>query len=160
MQVPHRRSAGRRKKGGHLKRRFETMDPFPLRDEVEDFSGRRRCFEITCHPTPVGFSLRAEEIGANGAGYEFRAYSETTPSAALGRLREKMHRELATRHLAGSPGDYHMTHDKLKGRIAWDSENGLALVVDGITLSLEEFASLLESHEGWNFELRITDSLA
>jgi hypothetical protein len=142
-----------------MKRQFEVVDPFPLRDEVEDFSGRRRCFEITCHRTPVGFSLRAAEIGASDAGYEFRAYSETTPSAALGRLRNKMYRELATRHLAGSSGDYHMTHDKLRGRITWDSENGVALVVDGVALSLEEFASLLGSYEGWNFELRITDSL-
>jgi hypothetical protein len=103
--------------------------------------------------------VRAEEEGDDGVGYEFGAYSETTPSAALGRLREKLYRGLATRHIAGVQGDYRMTHDKLRGRITWDSEHGLVLVVDGIPLSLDDFSSILASHEGWDFVMQITDSL-
>ncbi len=111
-------------------------DDFPLREEVEDFGGRRRRFVITCHTTPVGFTLRAEEEGAQGDGYVFGAYSETTTGAALWRLREKMYRALATRHITGAEGEYHATHDVVRGRITWDSEQGVALlVVDGIPLN-------------------------
>jgi len=132
---------------------------FPLRDEIEDFAGKQRRFLITCYSTPVGYTVRAEEEGTDGCGYEFRSYSETTPSAALGRVREKMRRALATRHITAGPGGYEMTHDMVRGRITWDSEQDVGLVVDGILLNLEQFGSILGSHEGWGFELRLVDPL-
>ncbi len=141
------------------RRNDDVDDVFPLREHAEDFAGRRRSFVITCHSTPVGFTVRAEEEGAGGAGYAFGAYSETTCAAALGRLREKMYRALATRHIRGAQGKYDTTHDTVRGRITCDSERGIALVVDGISLSLGDFASILASHEGWDFELRLRDSL-
>jgi hypothetical protein len=135
------------------------QDDFPLREEVEDFSGKARTFVINCHETGLGFTVRAEEQGVDGTGYEFGAYSETTPYCALGRLRHKMYRALATRHITGSPGNYRMLHDSLSGRITSDGECGILLVVDGVPLSLEELGSVLGSHEGWSFELQITDAL-
>jgi len=132
---------------------------FPLREEVEDYAGRKRCFVITCHERGLGFTVRAEEEGHGGNGYEFAAYSETTPYSALGRLRQKMYRALATRHIAGSPGNYRMLHDRLRGRITSDGEGGVMVVVDGIPLGMEEFASILASHEGWAFDLHVVDGL-
>ena len=38
-------------------------------------------------------------------------------------------------------------------------DDGVALVVDGVALSVEDLASILASHEGWDFELRIVDGL-
>ena len=52
-----------------------------------------------------------------------------------------------------------MLHDSLSGRITSDRDGGVLLVVDGIPLSLEEIGSILASHEGWSFELQITDAL-
>jgi len=132
---------------------------FPIRDQVEDYAGRMRSFVINCHEGGLGFTVRAEEEDRCGVGYEFAAYSETSPYSALGRVRQKMHRSLATRHVTGSPGDYRMLHDRLTGRITSDGKGGVLLVVDGIPLALEDLASLLGSHEGWGFELQIVNAL-
>jgi hypothetical protein len=132
---------------------------FPMREEVEDYTGRTRTFVITCHEGVLGFTVRAEEQGRRGLGYQFGAYSETSPYNALGRLRHKMYRALATRHVTGAPGAFRMLHDRLSGRITSDGEGGVALVVDGIALGIEDLASILASHEGWNFELQIVDGL-
>jgi len=132
---------------------------FPIREEVEDHAGRRRSFVITCHEGGLGFTVRAEEEGSPGAGYQFGAYSETSPYSALGRLRQKMHRSVATRHISGSPGAYEMLHDTLSGRITSDGKGGVILVVDGKGLGSENLASMLLTHEGWEFDLRIVDAL-
>lgn len=135
------------------------QDDFPLRDEVEDFSGKTRTFLITCREGPLGFTVRAKEEGVEGEGYEFGAYSETSPYGALGRLRGKMHHALAIRHITGSSGNYQMLHDELRGRITSDGEGGVSLVVDGLPLRIDDLAAILATHEGWDFELRIKDSL-
>lgn len=132
---------------------------FPIEEEVEDHAGRTRRFLITCHPGQLGFTVRAQEQEAQGTGYEFAAYSETSPYNALGRLRQKMYRGLATRHITGSLHGYRMLHDKLSGRIASDGNGGALVVVDGIPLSIDDLAHILISHEGWSFDLTIIDSL-
>ncbi len=132
---------------------------FPMREEFEDYAGRARVFVITCHEGGLGFTVRAEEEGRRGTGYEFAAYSETSPYSALGRLRQKMHRALAMRHVTGSPGAYRMLHDGLSGRITSDGHGGVVLVVDGIPLGIEDLESILVSHEGWVFDLQILDGL-
>ena len=132
---------------------------FPIREEVEDYAGRTRSFVINCHEGGLGFTVRAEEEGRRGAGYEFAAYSETSPYNALGRLRQKMYRGLATRHITGSPGAYRMLHDRLSGRITSDGKGGVVLAVDGVAFGIEGLASILTTHEGWGFELQIVDAL-
>jgi len=132
---------------------------FPIEEEVEDHAGRTRSFVITCHEGQLGFTVRAQEKEAQGTGYEFAAYSETSPYNALGRLRQKMYSGLATRHVTKSPHGYRMLHDKLSGRIASDGNGGVMVVVDGIPLSIDDLASILISHEGWNFDMTISDSL-
>ncbi len=132
---------------------------FPLREEVEDFSGKLRKFIITCHEGGLGFTVRAEEEGAEGMGYEFAAYSETSPYSALYRVRQKMYRGLASRHITGSPGERRMLHSELRGRITSDGHGGVILVVDGIPLGIDDLTLFLRSHEGWAFEMRIVDAL-
>ena len=105
---------------------------FPILEVVEDFAGKQRRFVINCHEGELGYTVRASEEGKDRMGYEFAAYSETSPYSALGRVRDKMSRGLATRHITTS---------------------------DGLPLSIEEIEALLQSHEGWEFELRIVDAL-
>ncbi len=131
---------------------------FPIEEEAEDHAGSTRRFLITCQEGPLGFIVRAQEQGAQGTGYEFAAYSETSPHNALGRLRQKMYRGLATRHITRSLHGYRMLHDKLSGRIASDANGGALVVVDGIPLSIDDLAHILISHEGWSFDLTIIDS--
>ena len=57
---------------------------FPMREEVEDHAGRMRAFVINCHEGGLGFTVRAEEEGRRGDGYQFAVYSETSPYSALG----------------------------------------------------------------------------
>ena len=52
-----------------------------------------------------------------------------------------------------------MLHGTVKGRITSAGEGRVALVVDGIPRSIEDLETVLQSHEGWEFELRIVDSL-
>jgi hypothetical protein len=131
---------------------------FPIIDEVEDFAGKIRKFNITCHEGGLGFTVSAEEKGKKGMGYRFEAYSETSPYDALGRLRLKMRRGVAIRHLSGQSDGPLMLHDTLRGWITSDGGGEAVMVVDGIPLSLDEFSSILNSHEGWEFELRLIDS--
>ena len=132
---------------------------FPIREEVEHFSGERRSFTIDCHEGGLGYTVRASEEGKDGMGYEFAAYSETSPYSALARVREKMARRLATRHITTSQHAPRMLHDTVVGRIATDGEGQAALIVDGIPLRIEDLESILRSHEGWEFELRIVDAV-
>jgi hypothetical protein len=169
-----KRSAGRKSSGGSggvvpkqtskegldvKHQNHDWHDDFPLREDVEDFAGKTRTFVIDCHETALGFTVRAREQGAEDDGYEFAAYSETSPYSALGRLRQKMYRGLATRHITGTPGSYRMLHDSLRGRIASDGHGGVLLVVDGVPLSLQDIGSILSSHEGFSFALQIVDAL-
>lgn len=131
---------------------------FPIHEEVEDFSGRQRSFVIDCHEGPFGFTVRASEEGKERLGYEFACYSETSPYAALGRVRDKMARGLATRHLSSAKGPNEMLHDTLEGRIT-SKDGDVALVVDGVALSIADIERMVGSREGWGFELRIVDPL-
>jgi hypothetical protein len=132
---------------------------FPIHEQVEDFSGRQRSFVIDCHEGALGYTVRASEEASDGLGYEFGAYSETSPYSALGRVREKLSRCLATRHITASNGMRQMLHDRLKGRITSDGKGRVLLVVDGVPLDIEDMVSFLRSREGWEFELCIIDAL-
>jgi hypothetical protein len=134
-------------------------DDFPMNQEAEDFGGRIRTFEISCHETGLGFTVRAVESGVQGEGYEFAAYSETSPYSALYRVRQKMHRGLATRHIVGAPGGYQMMHDTLSGRISCEDVERPLLIVDGVALDVEDLSRMLLSREGWSFKLEIIDPL-
>jgi hypothetical protein len=138
---------------------FDPGAHFPRQEIFEDFAGRMRGFSIECHFNGIGFTVRARENGNSVSGYEFAVYSETSWSNALGRLRRKIRRELATRYLSRSHGYPRLLHDRMKGRITYDSERGVGIVVDGTELTLDEFAQLLGTYEGWEFELTIVDSL-
>ena len=139
-------------------RNHDWRADFPIEEDVEDFRGQLRRFVITCEERGLGFTVRTRERDVE-EGYEFAAYSETSPYSALGRVREKMRRALATRHITGAPGNVRMLHDRIAGRITSDGAGGVLLVVDGVPLSLSDLESILASHEGWAFELRITDAL-
>lgn len=130
---------------------------FPLRDSIEDAFGNLRTFVITSDTLPLGYILRAREEGKDGLGYEFAAFSATNPYNALGTLRQRMYRALATRHISAQDNRYQMMHDRIQGRITWSEAKGVVLVVDGIPLGIDDLADILATHEGWQFRLEIAD---
>ena len=74
---------------------------------------------------------------------------------ALGRLRGRIQRALATRHLEERPsGDFVPLHDTLRGRISYSSEEDeVAFVIDGKSLKLSQFTKMVQMYEGWQFRL-------
>lgn len=130
---------------------------FPLRDTIHDFAGRRREFLVTCVERDSGFFLRAEEEGKDGMGYQFSATHPVSPYLALGHLRQRMRRALATRHLVGSRDSYELLDDRVDGWITVDDRGNPAFVVDGSPLSLEELAKVMRTYEGWQFRIDFFD---
>lgn len=130
---------------------------FPLHDLVEDYLGNQRPFTICCHATGIGFRLIAEEDGKDGLGYQFSAYSETSPFNALFHLRGKMHRLLSMRHITTSAGRYSPLHNKLIGRITYKEGPGIVYIIDGIMLTGDDLAEIFSMHEGWQFSIEFAD---
>jgi hypothetical protein len=128
---------------------------FPLRDTWEDFAGKTRTFEINYDPVPTGFSVQAVEVGKKRRGYEFSSFDPNDPYLALGRVRGKIRRALATRYLKKNGT---LTHNDVRGRITYfEEEDNAGLVIDGKPITTEEFTTILRSHEGWDFELRFVE---
>jgi hypothetical protein len=60
---------------------------------------------------------------------------------------------LSVRHLVEQDGRLTLTHDRLRGRIDYGG-----VVVDGIFLTFDQLAELIQRYEGLQFELKIVDS--
>lgn len=138
--------------------RYWSKD-FPLQQEAEDFAGRIRTFTIDCVELPMGYTVRAVENDTDYMGYLFESFSETSPYSALGKIRDKIRKALATRHITKSDYGYDMMHDELKGRITCDAQGEPALIIDGIHLTLDHLGHIFSSSEGFEFSLKIVESL-
>ena len=126
---------------------------FPRTEEFVDFAGKTRKFTVKLDPMPIGYCVTAVEDVEGDDGYVFRAFSAVDPFQALGDLRKRIPKLLSVRHLVKREGRLSMTHDRLRGRI---SSGGV--VVDGIFLTFDELAELIQTYEGFQFDLKIVDS--
>jgi hypothetical protein len=127
---------------------------FPRTEEFVDFTGRSRKFTLEQYPVPSGYGVRAFEDVEGDDGYEFRAFSTIDPFHALGDLRRRIRKAISVRHLFEEDGRLSLTHDRLRGRIACGG-----VVVDGIFLTFDQLAELIQTYEGFQFDLKIVDSL-
>lgn len=125
---------------------------FPTTEEFIDFSGRTRKFVIKLDELPIGYCVSAVEDVKGDDGYGFRAFSSVDPYQALADLRKRIPKLLSTRHLVKRGGRLSLTHDRLRGRV---SSGGV--VVDGIFLTFEQLADLVQSYEGFQFDLKIVE---
>ncbi len=60
---------------------------------------------------------------------------------------------LSVRHLMEQGGRLSLTHDRLRGRVSYGG-----VVVDGIFLTFEQFAELIQTCEGFQLDLKLVDS--
>lgn len=129
-------------------------DFFPKTETYPDFAGRKHTFVIALLELPSGYFLRAQEEPDSDLddGYMFAAYSPTDPFFALGLLRDRIRRGLATRYLLSEGGRRRLSHDRAKGRIGSGG-----VVIDGKFVSFDEFSVMLQSYEGFSFSLAIQD---
>ncbi len=126
---------------------------FPSSEEFTDFAGRTRKFTLEQFPVPSGYGVCASEDVEGDDGYVFRAFSTVDPFHALGDLRKRIRKMLSVRHLVEQDGRMSLTHDRLRGRIDYGG-----VVVDGIFLTFDRLAELIQTYEGFQFDLKIVDS--
>lgn len=138
----------------------EESDPesdFPLYDTYTDCAGQERRFMITTFPVSLGFALQAQEEGSDGYGFYFREFDTTSPYLALGRIRGRIRQALCTRHIEQrQSGNFQMTHDTARGRISYGSGE-VAFIIDGQFLTLAQFGKMVETYEGFEFSITISD---
>ena len=126
---------------------------FPRKEKFVDFAGRTRTFTVKLDELPWGYGLWAIEDVEGDNGYQFRAFSPVDPFHALGQLRTRIPKLLSVRHLVKQGGRWSLTHDRLRGRVAYSG-----VVVDGNFLTFDELAELIQTYEGFQFDLKIADS--
>lgn len=130
----------------------EGAHPFPIRESFVDCCSQTREFVIDFIRSDDQRFLRAVEIVDEPGRFEFEAMSESDPYLALGRLRQTIRRELATRYLQTSGGRLTLSHDVLKGRIGY---GGVA--ADGQFVSFDDLVELIQTYEGFHFSIQIFD---
>ena len=128
-------------------------DDFPTQEEFTDFAGQTRTFTLDLAEVACGYSVSAYEDVEGNDGYMFRAFSPVSPFLALGDLRQRIRKLLSVRHLTKKHGELFMTHDRLRGRVAYGG-----VVVDGIFLTFDQLAELMQTYEGFQFDLKIVES--
>ncbi len=129
------------------------QNDFPATEDFVDFAGNTRTFTLQHYVVPGGYGVTATEDVAGDDGYEFRAFSVIDAFHALGDLRKRIPRLLSTRHLVERHGGMTLTHDRLRGRISYGG-----VVVDGVFLPFKQLAELIQTYEGFQFDLKIVDS--
>lgn len=97
------------------------------------------------------------------SGYQFSILgahdTDITMLASLALARAEQ--EIGRLYLERSASGWTLVGDEAAGRFAWDDDqpsgHPYAVVIDGHTLSWEEFGEALSSLEGWRFRLVIED---
>src|SRR5438045_9107673 len=102
----------------------------PERESFVDCAGRNVLFSLQCHEVPTGWTVIATELPDRRVGYRFRSFSPVNPYLALGELRDKIRRSLATRYLTPDAKPQ-LSHDVARGHIEWSEAEGTSLAIDG-----------------------------
>ena len=137
--------------------RDDPDQDFPFRQAFTDCDGQTRHFVISYFPASLGFGVQAKEEGKDREGFFFREFDATSPYLALGRLRGRIREALATRHIEElEPGNFQITHRTVRGRISYSSGE-VAFVIDGQLLTLQQFGTMVETFEGFEFRFDIAE---
>ena len=94
-------------------------DSFPTSETFVDCCGKPHEFALELLITASGYFVRATERVSKDDGYAFAVHSETDPYLALGRLRGKIHKGLATRYLAAAEPQPRLGHHVAVGHISY-----------------------------------------
>jgi len=141
----------------------ELPDPPAPQVVVVGPDGRTHTMRIRLHRAPTGVAAEAVEFGCDpGEGYHVRvigAHDVDVPML-VEQLRLQVRDEIATTYLEPNPSrpGWLLRDHEVAGRLVWVSDGApYAVVIDGRTLSWEDFGRTLESFEGWRFRLVIDD---
>ena len=141
---------------------FDNSRIAPIR--LEDSDGREHEFHFTTHLFGDKLALNAFEV-KDGAreGYELQLIGDPEEERfkLLGLLVQKIRRALATRHIQKDPRfGWQIVDQCVRGQIESDPdqpERMPLLLIDGQSISWEEFGRMLMTFEGWQFRLNLLD---
>ena len=140
-------------------RKHIIMDGLPGFEEFQDYSGKQIRFRYTYHDAGNVFTLRAIEDNKGEVSREFCVYDHINPVNNLFKIRQIIRRELNTRYFSDSENDAfdEMNLDYFKGNITADKKNEVCIVIDGKKMRMTDLEDLLDTHQGFEIEIKITD---
>jgi hypothetical protein len=138
--------------------------PPPL--EVVSGDGRRHVLNFRTWRAPTGVEVELEETEVPvGEGYHFAVLGahDADLEELVSSVRSQAEAEISRQYLEPNPHrpGWIIDDDEVAGRFIFSEENGTGgpydVVVDGRTLTWEEFGAALEPYEGWRFRLVMED---
>jgi len=135
------------------------MKGYPEYEDFQDFNGKQIRFKFVYHDAGNVFTLRAYEESRAEVSREFCVYDQINPANNLYKIRQIIKRELNTRYFSDTEHDEFgdMNFDKFKGNITSDKKNEVCIVVDGKKMSMTDLEDLLDTHQGFEIEIKISD---
>jgi hypothetical protein len=143
---------------------MDWTDDFPMTETYPSALGRDVEFYITAKDLTTGFLIEATETEKSRGkrfGFTLSCFSRVDPYEALGNLRRKIRKRLATRYLAThEAASAWLSHDELVGIIDYDIDSDEIIIqVDGEALTMDQLATILKGHEGFEVRLQIVEQL-
>jgi len=142
----------------------EPPEPITIRDP----SGGSRTLRFRMWRVPTGIEVEIEETGVReGGGYQraILGAHDADPGELVARLHSLAIDEVGRQYLELNPHrpGWLLVDDVVEGHLVWSEghETGAPydVVVDGRTLSWEEFGRTLEAYEGWRFRMELADRI-
>lgn len=135
----------------------------PPPETITGPDGRERLIAYRVWRSPAGIVVEAAEGGRPLEGYAAKVVGthEADVAALVDEAKAAIRRRIARRDLELSPsGNMVMAGDELCGRLEWqDPGPPYAVVVDGRTMSWEEFGLAMEPFEGWEFRISFREGV-
>ena len=140
--------------------------PAPVRLRGPD--GRNHRFRFKIWRAPTGIEVQLDEMGVPvGEGYRFAVLGDHDADVEdlVARVRSVAESEVGRLYLepARHRGGWALGGDEVVGQLVWNDQAGdgepYSVIIDGRTLSWQEFGAALEAYEGWRFRLVIDDSI-
>lgn len=130
--------------------------------QLLDCAGETHTFHFRLRLLPSMIVLDGFEVvdGMEG-GYRTRLVGDPEDEvfALVGRLVQKLRRQLAVKHLGAEQSGL-IANDMVRGEIGppqGDYDTGPVLTIDGKTVSWQELGALMNGYEGFQFKLEIKD---
>lgn len=129
--------------------------------ELADAEGEKHLFCFVTRLLGDQVAIEAYEENAD-PGYQFSVLGRPAEVERLfHKLKGRIQRALTWHHIVEEDGRLAVSDDlTVRGRFVWDDESGgeqPLLVVDGKTVTWQEFGRMLSTFEGWQFKIEIYD---